>query len=448
MTPVASSFAIALACLPVQPGPGAPQEAAPRTFESLPVELERLPSSQRSALVAAHPLAPLLELDGRPFSVEFDAELLRLASESGEPPDRSLRRAGNVRLRWSRDGERRERELRFEPRSGGDWVYGAPRAHLFDLDGEAVCVVDADVDGQVDLLHDAWSAGPGAPLLPLGEVLILGAREFRVRHLAPDGTRLEGTFTALEGNEVQRAALGRLNHLRCADGLGAVKLEVLLSQGCSAHAEYLLAQGWRGEGDPRDQDPRAAGASREGLAAARQAEILPVSPEQAIEDLWADPRGRRLLADPDLAFVGLSWLAEPVAVLDLRSRSTRRSLGSRAWRSPLASPADGSSGQPTQHSGLLGIGSSEGSAALGPPLLVWLREPGADLEAYSAELFELEGSRRRRLPVVLLPAPEAPDPVRGVLPEKPLAAGTRYLVVHSLTVGGEPRSIEVRFTTR
>lgn len=438
--------------------PGLPaQEPAVSVHESRLVPLEQLPASQRRALVAARPVGEWLELDGLTFALELDREHLRVATRAGREPDRSLKGERTLQLNWERDGQRRERELRFEPGPEG-WRYGPARGQLFDLEGESLCLIDANLDGEFDLLHDAWSARPGAPLQPLGEHLVLGDRRLRIAHLASDGTRLEGTFETLAGDAVQRAALRRLNHLRRADGLGPVELEPELSAGCTAHAAYLEANGWRGQGDPHEQDARGQGASREGRAAARSSQILARTPEQAIDDLWATVPGRRLLCDPDLVALGISSLELPLAVLDLSSRATHKSLGKKTWSSPLLSPADGSFGHPTRYGDTPSKLPVAGAQRMGPPLVLWVLDAAADVEQYSGELYKLTGRTRRlqsvvqfepvQLEAVQLEDGPGKGTIHGILPSRPLASGARYVVVHRLVLDGEPRTIEARFETR
>jgi hypothetical protein len=423
-----------------------PTTEAVVSSESRLVQLEHLSSNQRRTAMVAHPVGQWLEFDGQTFALQLDGSRLRVATRAGEDPDRSLERASTLRLGWLHDGERRERDLLFEPGPEG-WRYGVPGVHLFNLGDESLCLIDANLDGDLDLLHDAWSARPGAPSLPLTEVLVLGDQRFRIENLTPDAQHIEGRLVPLEGSVAQRAALRRLNHLRRADGLGAVEHEPELSAGCTAHATYLEAQGWQGGGNPHEQDPRGDGASREGRAAARGAQILTSSPEEAIDALWATLPGRLLLADPDLIAAGISQDDLPIAVLDLSSRSTHKSLGRKAWNSPLLSPADGSFGQPRRYGDTPLPLPMEGAERMGPPLVLWVRGGAADVEQYSGKLYKLSGQTRRPLAVTELEVAPALGKVRGVLPTRPLARATRYVIVHRLHLDGEPRTIEARFET-
>ena len=436
--PIRSNLGL-LAGLAIAAGP----QAELREFSSSPVELETLPESQQRAVQASRPVRESLTLDGHPFSTVLDGEQLRVATTTGDAPSRRLQRTQVLALAWEADGQRRERSLRFEPDGGGGWRYGSPTAHRFEVEGDELVLVDADLDGQLTILHDAWSLGLGAPLQPLASHLILGDRELAIESLEPDGSRLEGRLRPLAEEPARLAALRRLNHLRLADGLGAVHLDPELSAGCTAHAEYLRLREWEGGGEPHEQDSGAPGASREGRAAARRSEILALPPAGAVEALWSTLHGRALLGHPDLVTIGLSMTEAELTVLDASSRPTKKSLGRRAWVTPLLSPANGAHSWPTRYGATSAELPLPGADRMGPPLLLWIHDGGAEVEGYAAELSR--GSRRLETRVVRWE--QGGRRAFGVLPRRPLQPGTPYRLVHRLRLDGEELELEARFAT-
>lgn len=421
------------------------EAAAPRTFALRPVRLERLPTSPRRTLRPSQPLADGLEVAGARFAASVEDGVARIASRPGGDPTRRVRNGTVLALGPGAPNDDPEVELLFERRLGA-WLWGAANARRFELGDLELCLVDVDADGAFDLLHDGWSLGVGGPLMPLAEVLLLDDRELRIQRLAQDGSELVAVENPLAGSPVQRAALARLNRLRLGEGLAAVRIETGLSEGCSLHADYLARRAWDGTGDGRDQDAGAADATRAGLAAARKSEVLALAPAAAIDELWRGLDGRLLLSDPDLATVGISASEGQVAVIDVRSRPTRREGAAVTYRDIRLSPADGSFGRPARHAVNGDATPVEKAAQAGPPLLLLLARGSSGLDGYELELFTDSGNRRR-VPTIPLPRSADRPGLLGGLPKRPLEPGRAYLAVHRLTVDGEVRVFEVRFTT-
>ncbi len=174
--------------------------------------------------------------------------------------------------------------------------------------------------------------------------------------------------------------------------------------------------------------------------------MLALAPAAAIDELWRGFAGRLVLADPGLVAVGVSAGGSQPAVIDARSRSTQRDGAAVGYCDVRLSPADGALARPTHHAQSPDATPVENAASAGPPLLIELAGGARGLEDYELELFADSGGRQR-LATLPLPRSDERPGVLGALPKRPLGAGRAYLAVHRLTLDGEVRVFEVRFTT-
>lgn len=427
--------------------------------------IEELPWSQRRALLAARPLGEILHAGDLSITVTEKAGVTRVGKRPGEAASRRLQHGAALSFESAdldSSDQRTRIELLFEFDQSVGWRYGARFGRVFEIDGQSLCLIDVDLNGRFDLQSDAWSLGPGAPLLPLGPVLPIGARKLHIEELEENGSSMKARRIELELSPAQRSAMERLNHLRCVEGLDPISLDPLLSSACSAHARYLRHSGWSGGGDPRVQEEGREHGSLEGRIAARHSAILPLTPAETIDALWANPISRGQLADPDLKHIGLSESEHSPTVLDLSSLRTRGDRGRRYWKPWLLSPAPGSWGQPLEghefrSESPLPIPRSaqaeepsliQSAAAMGPPLLMRWLDAGADVESYEAEFYKLSGSSRRRLPFETLEVNSRGGRWLGIAPKQALKADTWYLVVHRVRVDGEEHLFEVPFRSR
>lgn len=109
--------------------------------------------------------------------------------------------------------------------------------------------------------------------------------------------------------------LQRVNAYRAAAGVPAVSLDAGLSQGCQAHAEYLVRNAvvlTKSTLSYNDEDPALPGFSALGQRTARQSYILSHAPEPAtqIDDLAGTALRRVYLLDPHLHRVGVGAAQE------------------------------------------------------------------------------------------------------------------------------------------
>jgi len=409
------------------------------------VVLEDIPTSQVQALLA--PRVPeLLEFGNASFATEVEDGELRVATRAGEPRRYSVSPGDVVEFHWERGEMSLTRSLRFDRELDRTWRYATTEATLLDLGAVSVRLVDVNLDGSIDFVRDGFGAAGGGPLLPLAPELLIADQ--RITLTRSDEGVMSGESTSVRGSPIQLAALARINELRLDQGLPGLALIPELSRGCSHHAEYLIANDWDGESDATRQRPGAPKTTREGRLAARVSHILPLSPERALEVLFLAPATRPLLSDPDLEAIGISGTAGDIAVIDLASRGTHRELPSRQWTPEILIPAPASRRFSTNYPVEAGPEPVKNARRMGPPLTIALRDLGADVQGYEAELYQLGGKIPRKLPVVILPLREKAPNVFGVLPKRALKADARYEVIHRMSVDGEPRVVRARFETR
>jgi len=427
---------------------GSPPPNPTGTFDSTQVTLPSLPTSQVIGLDARRGVEEGLVIEGRRFAFEIDEDRLRVAAEPGAEPTERVRHGGTVELRWVEGGEPARREVRFERDDEGRWSWGPATARRFDLSGTPFYVIDVDLDGRYgDRGRDGWCTTLGAPLLPLGDHLNLRSRRLVLEDLAPDGSRLEARIVPLPGTSAQREALERLNLHRLGQGLPALELEPELSVGCSAHAEYLVANDWDGRTDPHDQAPRTPGATLEGRIAARVSWIRPLPLADAVEALCGSYPEAIALADPTLARIGLSDRDASPAVIDFSSRGTHRSDPTIRWRTTRLSPCDGSIYFPLRFPPDSPTEPLPGARRMGPPLLLFLADPKAEIADYRADLFLLGSPKATRLETIAIEDDDHPG-ILGALPKRPLKQNAAYRVVHHFVIDGAERKVSAVFRTK
>jgi hypothetical protein len=137
-------------------------------------------------------------------------------------------------------------------------------------------------------------------------------------------------------------AKNTLNRVRAAAGLGSVELDPALSAGCMKHTEYLrLNQGTEAFArlGAHDEQPDMPGASSEGAACAKAADIafgqdhVPVA-----GGFLAGIYHRRPMLDPTLAKIGVGYSKQPDGKYIVALRFAFGKTGGQAW--PVRYPVD------------------------------------------------------------------------------------------------------------
>jgi uncharacterized protein YkwD len=236
--------------------------------------------------------------------------------------------------------------------------------------------------------------------------------------------------------------LQRVNAYRAAAGLPAVSLDAGLSQGCQAHAAYLVRNAAK-KLKVNDEEAELPGFSAIGQRAARQSDILSHAPEPAtqVDDLAGTALRRVYLLDPHLQRIGYGAAQEVGrgwrSVLDL--------IGGRGGTQVVLYPARDQESVPCAgldrlpgHQGRLGYPIS----ATFPSQLKILGGKGT--------LTDAEGNTV----ATLLSTPERPldpsVPSRNTVclyPQAPLRSGQTYRVTLSAVVNGQQWRRDWQFTT-
>ncbi len=395
-------------------------------FGSETVELERLCGSQLRGLRPVHPLGESLVFEGASFSIELDDEqlLVRVSSKRVE----RVRAGDELALSWEFDGLPQERSLRFDFSEEEGWVFGSARAERFELGGEAFFLVDADLDGELGVLHgDGWSSVAGGPLMPLAREFVLGTRRVLLAGVTAGG-QLEARVQSVAGTPAQLEALRELNRLRNSVGLLGVDLAPELSEGCTEHARYLVANDWDGEEQVREQEPGHPSGTRAGRYAAEHGYMTAAPGPEAVRTMWDDPRGRSSLMAPELGRVGISAAIDGATVVDASSRETERPDPTLRWQEVMLAPCD----------------RGRVPRADRRPLL-FARFAGAGaLSEGRVRLVRVDGREPQEVPLVPV---EGLESLRctAARPERSLKRGALYRVEHSAQLSGVPRSASATF---
>lgn len=408
---------------------GSPLQAE---FTSVEAELPRLCGTQSSHTIATLPLERELRIEGQLFEVEREGELLFVATTPGATRKHKLRGDETLRLRWTADGEPFERAVRFERDHESNWSYGPGLARRFEFGGEALYLVDANLDGEYgDISSDGWSREPGGPLLPLARELVVGSRRVIMGEIESDGSSMQARVTVIAGTPGQLDALRRLNDLRASCGLLGVGLAGGLSQGCSEHARYLLANDWDGKTQVNEQEPSSPAATRAGRAAARAGLMVASPPTLAIESLWQDAVGRTQLSKLDLFAIGISEDLGEACVVDASSLGTHKRDATLRWNEFLLAPCD---------RGTIEVGRVA-------PLLHVRLPGGAAVDSYVAKLWRIDGRKPREVSLDTLDELESWRCL-GARPTTKLKRKARYLLEHRIELGGEARVLRAVFDTK
>ncbi len=421
-----------------------------RTFKSTETVLEGTLRSQYLALDPFHALDDELRFGEIVYAVERTKRGIKLRPVEKGPAAHTLTTGADVVLRARHGKKARNLRVRMRPRREKDgWEYGVVGARRFEIEGEAVLLVDANADGRFVAGDEDGYVAPGdTHLLPLSRNLIVGRHRIEVRALAPDGTSLRGVVRALKGSEEQLKALDWINRLRAVVGLPPVAVDAELSKPCTAHADYLRANGWTGYSDPHEEEEDAPGYTPEGEAAARRCVIMGAPHRHAIWSYWRTYYHRLPFLHPDLERVGISEGHRWISVIDATKGRRDVDIPGDGWADPILVPADGSrdfaaefcpqgeAPQPVRH-----------PASRGNPLMVYFTFADPGVTQFRGELVRItdEGD----VPVkTLLPKTRFAVNARGLIPERRLARDALYRVTYHFRRDGEDETYTATFRTR
>jgi hypothetical protein len=273
----------------------------------------------------------------------------------------------------------------------------------------------------------------------------VGAARWRIRSLDAEALRLRFVREVPEAPDPSRRTLEIINRLRGLHGLPPAALDAVLSRGCSAHARYLVKNGWNGFTNPHFQDPRGKEASEEGARAAQRSVISRISPETSIPGYWVTYYHRIGLASPGLERVGVNDEFPAVSVIDVAQAHEGRGDGAWPWRDPVTVPADGSAEVPTASGGELPREPVPNLARRGFPLMAFFRDPGS-VSGFGGTL-ERRGKRGWEPEKVLVADPGDHRGILGLVPDTALRANSTYRATLEWTRDDRRESAVVEFDT-
>lgn len=385
-----------------------------------------------------------LRIGGAEFTVRRGARGLTIGSVTTAP----LLTEKRLTLRVGKGKAQRKVQVLVRPREKGAWEYAVLSAHRFDIAGESLVLIDADGNGEFEATeHDAYAA-PGDPRLrPLAPSLVLGKHRLTIRELAKDGSSLSGELTKIKGASDQLDVLARVNRLRASAGLPAVDLDATLSANCTAHADYLGANGWSGYDDPHFEDPELDGYSEIGNVTAKRSLIMGAPHRYAIDAFWRTYYHRMPLLHPDLERIGVSTGHRWISVIDARGGRRKVIPPGEGWKDPILYPADGTSDFPIAFC-------RRGEAPepvrrpwrRGNPLMLYFTFANPHVTAFSGELVKIteEGEE----PVeTLVPKTRFAVNARGLVPAQHLERATTYRVTYRFTRDDEVETHTATFRT-
>jgi hypothetical protein len=241
-----------------------------------------------------------------------------------------------------------------------------------------------------------------------------------------------------------------INDLRAACGLSPVTVDAELSRGCDRHVRYLQAVGYgkTKDLDAHSEDPRRAGYSAEGLAAAMNSYLG--WGHGSLEDFFSSNLRtwyhRIGYVCPDLKVVGVA-AGGGLAAIDVGSCR----LNFQSLSSPIVLPYDGMTAAPRTYSreGPNPIEPSRDPNTCGVAIQCIFPE-GAKLEA--AEIFVEDATGNPvegylNLPGKAFSTPFALEHVVGMIPRAALAPGAKYFVTVRCRWDDKPYVREWAFTT-
>ncbi len=307
-----------------------------------------------------------------------------------------------------------------------------------------------------DILKEESRPNPVEPVRPRAEVPPQPADAIPAENPPP-------------ASAVDQAVLNRLNAHRKLVGIGPVALDAALSQGCIAHARYLV----RNQGNPslnglgvHGEKSDLPGYTKSGATAAHRSVVMQGMGrarafwQVAAVDGWIATLYHRLpLLHPDLQKVGVGYATSGdgryyVAVLDSRSGLPRRGRVRSAQFRSVIYPANDQRNVPCVFS--LGapempnpIPNNGNSRDAGYPITVTFHD------AWSVDNVQatLTAGRSKETPV-WLSTPRQPAypgfPQQGtvcLIPRSPLKPLTTYSVTMSATVSGIPWEQTWKFVT-
>jgi hypothetical protein len=219
----------------------------------------------------------------------------------------------------------------------------------------------------------------------------------------------------------------------------------MLCRACTAHAEYLAANGWNGHTDPHEQDPRKRKASPEGAAVAGTSIIMKVAPAASLRTHYVTFFHRVGMMHPRLERVGINETIPSMSVIDVYNGRLKGEAGAVRHATPRFCPADGAERVPTGSASEFPDEPVLNLASRGFPLMVFFPEAGGEVTAFRGSLHRGTVGRNE-VPTL----PVAPDGrgIAGIVPARRLDGKTDYVARFSWQRGGEAHAHVIRFRTQ
>jgi hypothetical protein len=389
-----------------------------------------------------------IEIDGCKFPVVAKDGQLHISNTPDGAANTGVTAASTPTLAWTKDGAKREVQLRFLSDEKGAWRYRAENAWEYKIGGETLRLIDTDANGRYDAFgEDGCTTYDSSFVLPLRKSFPLGANRVEISSIAADGSSLVATVTPIRAGKGELAALVRINQWRAADGLGPVSYDPVLCEHCTAHAEYLHRHSWSGNTDPHGEEPGSDGATPGGAQAAKRSVICKGSAATTLDGFFDTYYHRIPFMCPSLEHIGINEKPEEVTVIDVREGLETPWPKEAGWACPVFSPAPGARNVPVAaiseqpHEPVSNLG------ARGLPLMVLFERPEKGVQDFKGRLFERKGTKE--VEVATLPA----DPwemlfIQGVVPTERLRPKTQYRAVFTWSVQGKAATQAVDFATQ
>ncbi len=437
------------ACLLLSLALPAQEDPALLVSTLLITEAGKLADAPRSQLKGRQAHWPLggedrLTLGDSNFRVSIVGSALRIALQAGAVPRKTVRPGKCYGLRYQfGGGQQRRMNVGFIREYDNTWSWYCADVRVVWLGTQMIRLVDANGDGRFTIREDGYLVPGARTVCPLANKLILGATEVRILTLSDNGKHLRVAERALSGSKSQLTALRAINRLRAENGLPGVDLSDDLSAGCTAHARYLAANHWSGTTSPHTEAARSSGYSKQGADAAVSSVIMNASHEAAIPSSWRRWLDRRHMMDPGLLRVGISAEPGDVSVIDVRAKDLERS----EWSWPICAPADGAIDIPVAAMREISTKTVKNFGTRGFPIMAMFRKsPGHDAE-FQGTLVAIIKGRSRKVRTMIGDRGNFPL-LYGIVPEKPLRAGTDYVAMLEWRAGTEVTKRVIRFRTR
>jgi hypothetical protein len=418
------------------------------TFKGKKAPLKDALRTQWTGHDPLHLVGDAIEIDGSKFLVVAKDGQLHISTTPDGAANTGVTAASTPTLAWTKDGAKREVQLRFSSEEKGVWRYRAENAWEYKIGGETLRLVDTDANGRYDAFgEDGCTTYDSSFVLPLKKSFPLGVNQVEISSIAADGSSLVATVTPIRAGKGELAALVRINQWRAAAGLGPVTYDPVLCEHCTAHAEYLHRHSWSGNTDPHGEEPGSDGATPGGAQAAKRSVICKGSAATTLDGFFDTYYHRIPFMCPSLEHIGINEKPEEVTVIDVREGLETPWPKAAGWACPVFSPAPGARNVPVAAIGEQPHEPVSNLATRGLPLMVLFERQEKGVQDFKGRLFERKGTKE--VEVETLPA----DPwemlfIQGVVPAERLRPKTQYRAVFTWSIQGKAATQAVDFATQ